>query len=97
MFSIADETFGAARAEHVAKIGPLPLGTANRYTAWYMEATFKPEMTSAVHRRSGPGGWYVLSGEQGLETPNGKTVLRAEQDRARAGRLPHGAPRNRCE
>jgi len=44
-----------------------------------MEATFAPGMESIVHRHSGPEAWYVLAGEQCLETPDGKTVVRAGQ------------------
>jgi hypothetical protein len=88
MFSIADESFAAAHGEPVATVGPLPLGAEKSYTAWYMEATFKPGMASAVHRHTGPEAWYVLSGEQCLETPSGKTVIGARQ----SGLVPGGPP-----
>jgi quercetin dioxygenase-like cupin family protein len=88
MFSIADRSFLAARGEHVAKVGPLPLGSAQAYTAWYMEATFAPGMKSAVHRHTGPEAWYVLSGEQCLETPSGKAMIGAGQ----SGLVPGGPP-----
>jgi quercetin dioxygenase-like cupin family protein len=88
MFSIADKNFLAAHGERVAKVGPLPLRAEKSYTAWYMEATFKPGMVSAVHRHTGPEAWYVLSGEQCLETPGGKTVIGARQ----TGLVPGGPP-----
>jgi quercetin dioxygenase-like cupin family protein len=88
MFSIADKNFLAAHGEHIAKIGPLPVGSAQSYTAWYMEATFIRGMKSAVHRHTGPEAWYVLSGEQCLETPSGKTMIGAGQ----SGLAPGGPP-----
>ncbi len=88
MFSIADKSFLTAHGEHVGRVGPLPLGSAASYTAWYMEATFAPGMKSAVHRHSGPEAWYVLSGEQCLETPRGKTVIGTGQ----SGLVPGGPP-----
>jgi quercetin dioxygenase-like cupin family protein len=88
MFSIADRSFLTAHGEHVASVGPLALGSAASYTAWYMEATFAPGMKSAVHRHTGPEAWYVLSGEQCLETPSGKTVIGTGQ----SGLVPGGPP-----
>ncbi len=88
MFSIADKDFLAAHGEHVSKVGPLPLGSAAGYTAWYMEATFTPGMKSAVHRHTGPEAWYVLAGEQCLETPHGKSVIGTGQ----SGLVPGGYP-----
>jgi quercetin dioxygenase-like cupin family protein len=88
MFSIADKSFLTSHGEHVDSVGPLPLGSAVSYTAWYMEATFAPGMKSAVHRHTGPEAWYVLSGEQCLETPSGKTVIGTGQ----SGLVPGGPP-----
>ena len=42
-----------------------------------MEAVFSPGMRTRVHRHSGPEAWYVLSGGQCLETPEGIIVARA--------------------
>ncbi|GAC1398414.1 MAG: hypothetical protein NVSMB68_14180 [Thermoanaerobaculia bacterium] len=77
LFTIAGANWKSAHGEHVASIGPLPLGSAKKYTAIYMEATFVPGMQSMIHRHAGPEAWYVLAGEQCLETPEGKTVVRA--------------------
>jgi quercetin dioxygenase-like cupin family protein len=88
LLTIADQDFLAAHGTHVAEVGPLPLGSAPSYTAWYMEATFAPGMKSAVHRHAGPEAWYVLSGEQCLETPHGKSVIGTGQ----GGLVPGGYP-----
>jgi quercetin dioxygenase-like cupin family protein len=69
-------------------MGPLPLGSPNNFTAVYMEGTFMPGMKSIVHRHPGPAAWYVLAGEQCLETPEGKTVVRAGE----SGIVPGGPP-----
>ena len=63
--------------ERVAKVGPLPVDAATKYSAQYMEAIFAPGMTAPAHSHSGPEAWYTLSGETCLETPAGKMVGRA--------------------
>lgn len=54
----------------------------------YMEATFRPGGSVAAHRHPGPELWYTLSGEQCLETPDGKTVARAGESTI----IPGGTP-----
>jgi len=66
-----------AGGEHVADIGPLPIGAGAQYSAQYMEVIFTPGMTSSTHRHGGPEAWYTLSGETCLETPEGKLLGRA--------------------
>jgi hypothetical protein len=60
----------------VAEIGPLPsILAADKYEMQVADADFGPEMnqqiSKAVHTHSGPEIWYVLTGEQCLETPDG--------------------------
>jgi len=57
--------------EAVAVIGPLQLPAATRYTAVLSYAAMRPGESSRVHTHPGPEGWYVLAGEQCLETPAG--------------------------
>jgi quercetin dioxygenase-like cupin family protein len=64
------------RPFHVADIGPLPVHPGTEYAATFMEAISTPEMTSAVHRHSGPEAWYTVAGETCLETPGGTIVGR---------------------
>jgi quercetin dioxygenase-like cupin family protein len=62
----------------IAVIGPLQLPAAESYTAVLSYAVMRPGDSSRVHTHPGPEGWYVLAGEQCLETPAGA-------DRAQAG------------
>jgi quercetin dioxygenase-like cupin family protein len=55
----------------VAEVGPLILPPAPQYTASYAYAVMRPGQRSRVHRHPGPEGWYVLAGEQCLETSVG--------------------------
>jgi uncharacterized protein (TIGR02246 family) len=59
----------------VKEIGPLPeIPGAASYELQVADADFGPAMnpaiSKAVHTHSGPEIWYVLTGEQCLETPN---------------------------
>ncbi|MEN3339903.1 MAG: hypothetical protein V7647_3579 [Acidobacteriota bacterium] len=64
--------------EPIAVVGPLQLPPAKSYAAVLSYAVMRPGDRSRVHTHPGPEGWYVLAGEQCLETPAGA-------DRARAG------------
>jgi quercetin dioxygenase-like cupin family protein len=77
LFNIAGADWRPSTGDRVAVIGPLPIAPGKQYTARYIEATFPPGMRTTVHRHSGPEAWYVLSGTQCLETPEGITVVRA--------------------
>jgi quercetin dioxygenase-like cupin family protein len=70
LYAIADQGWKPAGGEKVAVIGPLTVQVGKPYTARYMEAVFPPGMAPpmAGHRHSGPEAWYVVSGEQCLET-----------------------------
>ena len=78
LFTIAEEGWRPSAGEKVATIGPLLVATDQPYTARYMEAVFPPgsqPVGGTGHRHPGPEAWYVLSGAQCLETPDG--VIRA--------------------
>lgn len=62
----------------IAVVGPLRLPPAKRYSAVLSYAVMRPGDKSRVHLHPGPEGWYVLAGEQCLETPAGA-------ERARVG------------
>ena len=57
--------------EAIAVVGPLQLPAAKSYTAVLSYAVMRPGDKSRVHTHPGPEGWYVLAGEQCLETPAG--------------------------
>jgi quercetin dioxygenase-like cupin family protein len=85
LFTIAPGGWQPTVGERVAEVGPLKVGTVE-YTAVFMDAVFDPGMKSGVHRHAGPEAWYVLEGEQCLETPKGAIVARAgESAKVEAG------------
>ncbi len=57
----------------IAIVGPLQLPAAKSYAAVLSYAVMRPGDNSRVHTHPGPEGWYVLAGEQCLETPAGAT------------------------
>jgi quercetin dioxygenase-like cupin family protein len=77
LFTIEARSWRSTKGQRVAEIGPLPIAAGHNYSAQYMEAIFKPGMTSATHDHSGPEAWYTIEGETCLETPAGKVVGRA--------------------
>lgn len=89
VLAVAESAWDAKGGKRVARVGPLPIGdAATDYTATYMEATFVKGMKSHVHRHAGPEAWYVLAGEQCLETPGHKQIMRAQE----SGIVPGGPP-----
>jgi quercetin dioxygenase-like cupin family protein len=92
LFTIAEEKWRPPGGEQVAIIGPLVVATDKAYTARYMEALFPPGAQSPGsgpgHRHPGPEAWYVLSGAQCLETPNGQVMVSA----GGAAMVPEGWP-----
>jgi len=77
LFTIADSAWRPTSGYCVAVVGPLPLQHHDSYTARYLETMTKHGLYSMVHRHSGPEAWYILSGEQCLETPGRKDVVTA--------------------
>ena len=63
--------------EAIAIVGPLQLPAARSYAAVLSYAVMRPGDNSRVHTHPGPEGWYVLAGEQCLETPAGANRARA--------------------
>ncbi len=63
--------------EPVAIIGPLELSAAKTHTAELAFAVLRPGDRSRVHIHPGPEAWYVLAGEQCLETPAGARKAKA--------------------
>jgi quercetin dioxygenase-like cupin family protein len=90
LFTIAPPDWRpVAGVEHVATVGPLPLEPrAAEYTAVYLATTFRPGLSSSVHKHSGPEAWFIVSGEQCLETPDGLIWGRAGEGVAVRGELP---------
>jgi quercetin dioxygenase-like cupin family protein len=61
--------------KHVAVVGPLPVQAHRPYSMQVLSAFFLPGNFSIVHTHSGPEAWWVLEGEQCLETT--KSTIRA--------------------
>jgi quercetin dioxygenase-like cupin family protein len=61
----------------VAVIGPLQLAEAESYSVVLSYAVMRPGDTSRVHTHPGPEAWYVLAGEQCLDTPDRAIRARA--------------------
>jgi len=79
----------AGGSAHVASVGPLPLEPrAAQYTAFYVATTFRPGLASFVHEHPGPEAWFIVSGEQCLETPDGALPGRAGEGFVVRGNLP---------
>ena len=88
VFTIANKDWQPRSGKRVGVVGPLSVSPKKPYTARYMEATFAPGMKTAAHRHSGAEAWYLLTGAQCLETPDGITVLKAGE----AAVVPQGPP-----
>ena len=86
LYTIADANWRPAGGDRIAVIGPLPLAAGTRYTARYMEAVFTAGMDTPVHLHSGAEAWYLLSGAQCLETPDGIMLFHAGE----SGLVPQG-------
>jgi len=72
----------------IAVIGPMKLPAAKSYVAVLSYAVMRPGDSSRVHTHPGPEGWYVLSGEQCLETPLGANRARAGATMAVGANIP---------
>jgi quercetin dioxygenase-like cupin family protein len=76
LFSFGSKSAAAKSGDLVASIGPLQLTSdklpkASMYEIVAGLAVMPPGMYTRVHIHPGPEAWYVLSGEQCLETPAG--------------------------
>lgn len=64
---------------HAASIGPLPLLAARRFTMRVISSRLAPGSLTPVHMHSGPEVWYIVTGEQCLETQHaGHRVVAGE-------------------
>src|SRR5437868_72881 len=75
--SIGSRSDTSARGKHVAAIGPLPMPKASAYRVEMYYVIMPPHQHTQVHTHPGPEAWYVLEGEQCLDTPAG--VFRARR------------------
>ena len=71
------QTIAPRGGKAIATIGPMQLPAAKTYSAVLSYAVMRPGDSSRVHTHPGPEGWYVLAGEQCLETPAGANRAQA--------------------
>jgi hypothetical protein len=77
LFTIAPAEWKPRSGSRFARVGPLPLVSADSFAAVYMEGTFQPGMQSVVHRHAGAEAWVTLAGSMCLESPEGKLEQKA--------------------
>jgi quercetin dioxygenase-like cupin family protein len=82
LFSFGPKGAAPKQGELVASVGPLPLTSsklppAKSYEIVAYLVVMPPDMYTRVHIHPGPEAWYILSGEQCLETPAGMMKARA--------------------
>jgi mannose-6-phosphate isomerase-like protein (cupin superfamily) len=82
LVTVATQGKRSSGGSFVTEIGPLPeIPRGNDYELQVSDANFGPSMnpaiSKAIHTHSGPEVWYVLTGAQCLETPNGVTRAKA--------------------
>lgn len=68
LYTIESDTSNHHGGKHRATVGPLPLRPGTPYSIQVLVAYFQPGNFSIVHTHSGPEAWWVLEGEQCLET-----------------------------
>jgi quercetin dioxygenase-like cupin family protein len=77
LFSFGPKDAAPKQGEHVASVGPLKMASAKSYGVVASLAILPPGAKSVVHIHPGPEAWYMLAGEQCLETPEGTSKAKA--------------------
>ena len=75
LMTIESRTAGHHGGVHVAEVGPLPLPDAEGLSMQALSAAFTPGMYSMVHHHTGVEAFYVIEGEQCLQTPERATRM----------------------
>jgi quercetin dioxygenase-like cupin family protein len=88
VFTLASDDGGPWRGELVAQVGPLELPRMKAYTIEAAVAVLPPGSRSRVHTHAGPEAWYLLAGEQCVETPAGARRAGPGQGLTQAGFTP---------
>lgn len=86
--------FSLAPASHeragrlVGRVGPLPLTSKGPFQIQLWYVVMPPRTSTGSHLHPGPEAWYVLEGEQCLDTANGQIRTRAGQGAVVAENIP---------
>ena len=75
LYSLDADTANHHGGKHRAVVGPIPVRPNQLYSMMAMSAHFLPGQYSVVHTHPGPEAWWVLEGEQCLQTT--RTTIRA--------------------
>lgn len=75
LYSFNSDTSDHHGGKHRGVVGPLPIQANRPYSVMAMSTRFPPGAFSPVHTHSGPEAWWVLEGEQCLQTT--RTTVRA--------------------
>jgi quercetin dioxygenase-like cupin family protein len=75
LYSLEADTTNHHGGKHRAVVGPIPVRPNQLYSMMAMSAYFTPGQYSVVHTHPGPEAWWVLEGEQCLQTT--RTTIRA--------------------
>ena len=87
LFSFGPES--QARAGRlVGRVGPLPLAGTGPFQIQLWYVVMPPGTSTGSHLHPGPEAWYVLEGEQCLDTPNGPIRARAGEGAVVAENIP---------
>lgn len=68
LYSIEPDTSNHHSGVHRAAVGPIPTQPGRLYSMMAMSAYFLPGHYSVIHTHPGPEAWWVLEGEQCLQT-----------------------------
>lgn len=71
LYVLGPRRLRSAGGTRVAIVGPMRLPAGRPMMARFLESTFPPGMRTRVHSHPGPEGFYVVSGEQCMDTPAG--------------------------
>jgi quercetin dioxygenase-like cupin family protein len=77
LMTVEPQTSDHRGGAHVAVVGPLPLPRATALMMQVMSAHFVPGQVTEPHTHSGPEAWFVVEGEQCLETPDRAVPVKA--------------------
>ena len=79
LYSLEVDTTNHRGGKHRAVVGPIPVRSNHLYAMMAMSAYFMPGQYSVVHTHPGPEAWWVLDGEQCLQTTRSAIRARAGQ------------------
>jgi quercetin dioxygenase-like cupin family protein len=75
LYTIEGDTSQHHGGKHRGVVGPIPIQQGHAYSMVAISAYFLPGQVSVVHTHHGPEAWWVLEGEQCLQTT--RTTIRA--------------------